>query len=148
VLGASDGWCASSTLRRPSAAQGPGASRRAILDAVREEFGEHGFPDARVVRIAAAGVSHQLITYHFGGKQGLYDAVNADWRTRSKEMIGGPEPYAELIQSYVHEGYREQQWARMVVREELDGGPVRLGWWIDRGELSCARCHALCVSIA
>lgn len=55
----------------------PAATRRVILAAADAEFGAHGFDGVRGVRIAeAAGVSHQLITYHFGGKRGLYEALS------------------------------------------------------------------------
>jgi TetR/AcrR family transcriptional regulator len=108
----------------PDRRRDPEGNRRAILDAAREEFGRHGFAGARVVRIAAAaGVSHQSITYHFGGKQGLFDALEEHWQKSSVEMIGGSEPYAELIRTYVHEAYRERAWAQVLVREELDGAP-------------------------
>lgn len=109
----------------PQRRKDPEGNRRAILNAAREEFGQHGFGGARVMRIAAAaGVSHQLITYHFGGKQGLYDALKDDWHGATKEMIGGPEPYAELVRSYVHETAQAQPWAWTVMREELEGYPL------------------------
>lgn len=108
----------------PDQRRDPEGNRRAILDAAREEFGRYGFAGARVVRIAAAaGVSHQLITYHFGGKQGLFDALEDRWQKSSTEMIGGTEPYAELIRTYVHQAYQERAWAQVLVREELDGAP-------------------------
>ncbi|MGW0523230.1 TetR/AcrR family transcriptional regulator [Crossiella sp. NPDC003009] len=108
----------------PGRRRDPEGTRRAILDAAREEFGRHGLAGARVARIAAAaGVNHQLITYHFGGKQGLYDTLAEGWRQKSTEMIGGSEPYAELIRTYVHDAFRERAWAQVLVRQELDGGP-------------------------
>lgn len=106
----------------PQRRRDPEGKRRAILDAARVEFGRHGFSGARVMRIAAAaGVSHQLLTYHFGGKQGLYDALQERWQQSSTEMISSAEPYAELIREYVHAAYRERAWAQLLVREELDG---------------------------
>jgi TetR/AcrR family transcriptional regulator len=63
--------------KNPDRRRDPAGARRAILSAAATEFGTHGFDGARVVRIAeAAGVSHQLITYYFGGKRGLYEALS------------------------------------------------------------------------
>ena len=51
-------------------------SRAALLDAAEAEFAQHGFAGARVESIAArAGLNKQLISYYFGGKQALYDAI-------------------------------------------------------------------------
>lgn len=103
----------------------PERTRQAILDAANEEFGEHGFDGARVLRIAAAaGVNHQLITYHFGGKQGLYDALTERWLTRSSTMISGAEPFAEIIREYVRWASEDKaSWVRTLARAELDGKP-------------------------
>jgi TetR/AcrR family transcriptional regulator len=98
-------------------------TRRLLLDAAAGEFSRHGYANARVTRIAAAaGVGHQLITYHFGGKKGLYDALNERWLNRSAELVSGPQPMAELIESFVHEVHEDEDWARTLVRETLDGG--------------------------
>lgn len=103
----------------------PERTRQAILDAANQEFGEHGFDGARVVRIAAAaGVNHQLITYHFGGKQGLYDALTERWLTKSTNMISGAEPFAEIVREYVRWASEDKvPWVRTLARAELDGKP-------------------------
>jgi AcrR family transcriptional regulator len=55
-------------------------TRTALLEAALDEFSAKGFAGARVRDIAArAGVSKDLIAYHFGGKEGLYQAVQAAW---------------------------------------------------------------------
>lgn len=106
----------------PRQQRDPEGNRNAILEAARKEFDEHGFGGARVIRIAeAAGLSHQLITYHFGGKQGLYDALQEDWSHASHELLSKIEPYAELIRSYVRAAYEGREWVRSVIREELEG---------------------------
>ena len=47
--------------------------RERLLGAALEEFAARGPAGARVESIArAAGVNKQLITYYFGGKDGLY----------------------------------------------------------------------------
>jgi AcrR family transcriptional regulator len=51
-------------------------TRAALLAAALEEFSRRGFAGATVREIAArAGVSKDLIAYHFGSKQGLLAAV-------------------------------------------------------------------------
>ena len=55
-------------------------TRAALLDAALDEFSAKGFAGARVRDIAArAGVSKDLIAYHFGGKEGLYLEVQGAW---------------------------------------------------------------------
>jgi len=52
------------------------ASRAAILEAATEEFAEKGLAGARVEEIAArTSTSKHMIYYHFGSKDGLYQAV-------------------------------------------------------------------------
>ena len=52
------------------------ATRLALIDAARDIFARNGFDGASVRAITgAAGVNLGAITYHFGSKRGLYDAV-------------------------------------------------------------------------
>jgi AcrR family transcriptional regulator len=54
----------------------PHATRRALLRAGARLFPEGGFDGVSVGDLAArAGVNKALISYHFGGKRGLYTAV-------------------------------------------------------------------------
>jgi len=51
-------------------------TRRALLDAGLEVFAAEGFDGATVEKIARrAKVNKAMISYHFGGKQGLYKAI-------------------------------------------------------------------------
>lgn len=60
------------TVRQRDAAR----TRIAITDAARVHFALHGYDRATVRAIAAdAGVSANLITRYFGGKQGLFSAA-------------------------------------------------------------------------
>ncbi len=62
-------------------------TRRALLDAALVEFADKGRAGARVSTIAArAGVNKQLISYYFGGKDGLYDAILARWYAEEAEL--------------------------------------------------------------
>ena len=67
--------------RKPRAAGGGGrwntaATRQALLEAAAPLFSERGFDGVPIEDVAAsAGVNKALISYHFGGKRGLYAAV-------------------------------------------------------------------------
>ncbi|MGW2888026.1 TetR/AcrR family transcriptional regulator [Streptomyces griseoruber] len=112
----------------------PERTRQAILDAANVEFGEHGFDAARVERIAAAaGVNHSLITYHFGGKKGLYDALTDRWLAKSANIIGAAEPFAEIVRDYVHWEHEDKvPTVRTLARAELDGKPFPTDDWAAR----------------
>ncbi|WP_228447717.1 TetR/AcrR family transcriptional regulator [Streptomyces paludis] len=89
-----------------------------MLAAAGAEFGVHGFSGARVVRIAkAAGVSHQLITYYFGGKRGLYEALSERWLTESMRLSQAL-PFAEAARRYVHMAHEDPGWVHTLTREE------------------------------
>src|SRR5215470_13930703 len=54
----------------------PEQTRQAILNAALREFAREGLAGARTDAIArAAGVNKALISYYFGGKNGLYSAT-------------------------------------------------------------------------
>ncbi len=71
----------STTLARPSRRKtrerrDPAATRRALLEAGARLFPEKGYDGVSVEELARrAGVNKALISYHFGGKRGLYVAV-------------------------------------------------------------------------
>ncbi|MGW1024811.1 TetR/AcrR family transcriptional regulator [Streptomyces sp. NPDC002577] len=102
----------------PDRQRDPVGTRRAILAAAGAEFGAHGFDGARVVRIAeAAGVSHQLITYYFGGKRGLYEALSDRW-LESAMPLTQALPFAEAIRRYCHMAHEDPGWVHTLTREE------------------------------
>jgi len=56
----------------------PGATRRALLAAGAALFGEKGYEAVSIEDVAdRAGVNKALISYHFGGKRGLYAEILA-----------------------------------------------------------------------
>ncbi|HMK95915.1 MAG TPA: TetR family transcriptional regulator, partial [Acidimicrobiales bacterium] len=58
----------------------PERTKAALVSAALDEFATKGFAGARVRDIARrAGVSKDLIAYHFGGKEGLLMAVQQAW---------------------------------------------------------------------
>ena len=68
---------------RPAGGQ-PGESQRALLEAARELMAEKGLPRVTVREVAErAGLQPSLVSYYFGGKQGLVRAVVADVASRT-----------------------------------------------------------------
>jgi len=77
--------------RRP---KDPAATREALLDAGMRRFASHGFAGTRTEAIARdAGVNKAMISYHFGGKDGLYRAILASGFAEADERMRAlPDP--------------------------------------------------------
>lgn len=96
-------------------------TRQALLDAARHEFADKGFAGARIGEIAErAGVNKQLISYYFGGKQGLYDTLVEQWLEREREMTDPDIPLEELVCRYLAVAHEQPELQRLFVRENLD----------------------------
>jgi AcrR family transcriptional regulator len=105
----------------------PEAKREALLEAALAEFSENGLAGARTSAIAErAGVSKQLISHHFGGKQGLYDALMETWLADEADFADSHLDLAKLTGLYVREGARHRRVHRLLLRASLAGE--------DRGE--------------
>lgn len=92
----------------------PDRTRAALLDAALEEFAAKGFSGARVRDIAQrAGVSKDLIAYHFGGKDGLYLAVQQAWLDQGNSADPGL-PLAELLARYLHDALTDPRPMRLL----------------------------------
>jgi TetR/AcrR family transcriptional regulator len=75
-----------------------------IADAALEVFSAKGYAGARVAEIAnRAGVNKQLITYYFGGKEGLYQEIGRRWRTHEQQAYPADLPLAEDVRRRVHD---------------------------------------------
>src|SRR5689334_16815459 len=89
------------SARRAGSPRDPERTRQALLDAALTEFAEKGLAGARVSEIARrAGVNKQLISYHFDGKQGLYDALAERWLASEREFADPDLPLGELVAGY------------------------------------------------
>jgi AcrR family transcriptional regulator len=69
-------------MSRPARRRGPRSdlqdTRGALLEAARARFGEHGYDGTKLRDVAAdAGVDAALVSYFFGGKDGLFAAAMA-----------------------------------------------------------------------
>ncbi|WP_238156601.1 TetR/AcrR family transcriptional regulator [Kribbella sp. VKM Ac-2571] len=99
----------------------PERSKQQLLDAAVVEFGAHGFSGARVSEIAArAGVNKQLISYYFGGKEGLYRAVADRWRAGEPALAGDAESLGEVVGAYASAAIAQPDLLRLLVREAVE----------------------------
>ena len=113
-----------SSRRAPGSAErqrDPERTREALLDAARAEFAAKGLAGARVSEIAdRAGVNKQLISYYFGGKEGLYHALAERWLESEQEFAPTSLPLPELVTRYVQAAHDQREMTRIFLRESLD----------------------------
>jgi AcrR family transcriptional regulator len=108
--------------RTPRRAPAPGErrvdgdrTRAALLDAALEEFSAKGFAGTRIRDVAArAGVSKDLIAYHFGGKDGLYLAVQQAWLDREDSFSDPGLPIGGLLARYLHDALSDPRPLRLL----------------------------------
>ncbi len=102
-------------------------SREALLDAALAEFAAHGYAAARVSDIAErAGVNKQLISYYFGGKEGLYQALVERWLRVEAGMTRSDMPIEDVVAAYVDLIRAQPDLTRLFLWEALaytPGGP-------------------------
>lgn len=102
----------------------PERTRQALLDAALAEFAEKGRAGARTSEIAArAGVNKQLISYHFGGKDGLYQALAQRWLDREQEFADPGLPLSDLVVAYMRETIAARDLTRLFLRECVEDAP-------------------------
>lgn len=98
-------------------------SRQRLLAAALDEFSEHGYSGARVSSIAArASVNPQLITYYFGGKLGLYEAISHRWLEQEADIAHGGASLAEVTMGYLRAALDDPRMARLFLWDGLTGG--------------------------
>ena len=100
----------------------PERTRERILEAALTEFSAKGFAGARVSEIAdRAGVNKQLISYYFGGKAGLHEAIATSWQEGETEAAPTQRelPLAELTASYLARSPRDRDLARLLAWDGL-----------------------------
>lgn len=100
-------------------------SRRALLEAALDEFAAKGFAGARVRDIAErAGLSKDLINYHFGGKEGLYREVQRCWLRRENAFHDPDLPIGEIVVRYLHDAVCDPRPMRLLAWRGLaEDGP-------------------------
>jgi len=106
-------------------------TRRKLLAAAAERFGEAGYAATTLEHVAeAAGVNKALVRYHFGGKLGLYNAVVADGIEAGRELLAPVRalegPAVERLHAFVDAlralFVRRPHFGRIIVREWMSGG--------------------------
>ncbi len=116
---------------RPRAHHDAAATREALFEAATELFAERGFDGAKVEAIARrAGVNKAMISYHFGGKQGLYaaivEATIEAFRERFAAVADESQPAAErlrrLVEAFAEVATRRPGFPPMMIREVISGG--------------------------
>jgi TetR/AcrR family transcriptional regulator len=91
-------------------------SKAALLDAALEEFSAKGFAGARVREIAErAGVSKDLIAYHFGGKEGLYLAVQRAWLDQARRCADDEASLADSLERHLRGALDDPRPMRLLV---------------------------------
>jgi AcrR family transcriptional regulator len=99
-------------------------TRQRILDAAMAEFGAKGYAGARTAGIAArAGVNQQLISYHFGGKQGLLAELRRRRQQVEASIVAPDASFDESIAAYLDATLDHPDWARLVVWQALGDCP-------------------------
>ena len=65
-------------------------------------------------------MNKQLISHHFGGKDGLYRALVARWLSEEATYGGEDAPLAEVVTAYAHGGVEHRMLHRLLLRASLD----------------------------
>jgi AcrR family transcriptional regulator len=103
-------------------------SRARLLAAALDEFAAKGYAGARVRGIAErAGVNKQLITYYFGGKRGLYRALEEQWLENEAEFAPPDVPLDELTASHLHAVLADPRHSQLLLWEGLTGSDDQAG---------------------
>jgi len=109
----------------------PEGTRRALLGAATRLFAERGFDAVPIGAVAAeAGVNKALISYHFGGKRGLYRAIlvssfaelAADLKAAEAEGQGAARTLRALLACLSRVRERSPEFPVLFVREVLSHG--------------------------
>ncbi|MFC9999270.1 TetR/AcrR family transcriptional regulator [Nocardia sp. NPDC127526] len=95
-------------------------TRGRLLAAALDVFAAKGFAGARVQEIAdRAGVNKQLITYYFGGKDGLYQTLQQQWLQIEGGFAAPDLPLDELAAAYLRNGFEDSRMSRLLAWEGL-----------------------------
>lgn len=99
-------------------------TRERIVQAAVKEFGSKGYAGARTASIAArAGVNQQLISYYFGGKQGLLDELRQRWGRAVAAAAPADASFADSVTAYLDATLDHPDWARLLIWRALGDGP-------------------------
>lgn len=99
-------------------------TRAAIMAAGAQLFATKGYAETGVRDIAeAAGCNQALVSYHFGGKGGLYDAILGDAVGKAQQVasegLDQGHPVRGLVRTFARVMGSSPHFAPMLVREYL-----------------------------
>lgn len=95
-------------------------TKRRLLEAAMTEFAANGYDGARVGDIASrAGVNKQLISYYFGGKEGLYRAMQREWLEAERGHADADLPAEEVLRWYLHRSLADPRIGRLELWKAL-----------------------------
>ncbi|WP_214326381.1 TetR/AcrR family transcriptional regulator [Nonomuraea sediminis] len=98
----------------------PERTKARILQAAVTEFAAKGFAGARVSEIAdRAGVNKQLISYYFGGKEGLYRALTSQWQSEESVFADRSTSLGKLAAGYVRASSAYRDFGKLMLWEGL-----------------------------
>jgi AcrR family transcriptional regulator len=101
----------------------PERSRERLLEAALEEFADKGYAGARVDAIATrAGLNKQLISHHFGGKEGLSRLGRP-----GGELAGAELELPGALAALFDRASSDPQWVRILLWEALEGSSSAAG---------------------
>ena len=113
--------------RKPRRSPTPGERQRdpertkaRILEAAKAEFGAKGFAATRVGDIAdRAGINKQLISYYFGGKEGLYEELTTANLRHNVSITDHGRPLEEVAKGFIEGNTADPDMARMFLWENF-----------------------------
>jgi AcrR family transcriptional regulator len=126
---------------RPRAGEGAEDLRRRLVEVARGLFATRAFGEVGIREIAAAaGVTPGMISYYFGDKQGLYEAMLAsvfdDMIGRVRELAAHPPaaggPLESLIRLYVSTIASQPWLPALLLREIVTGDSAARARFVRR----------------
>jgi AcrR family transcriptional regulator len=115
--------------------------RRGLVDAARDLFARRGFGEVGIRELSrAAGVTPAMISYYFGGKQGLYEAMLASVfddillrvRALAEQPARSTAPLAEFVRLYTATLTAQPWLPALLLREVITGDPAARARFIER----------------
>jgi AcrR family transcriptional regulator len=115
----------------PTRKRDPEATRRSLLRAAAALFSRNGYDGTTTDAMATeAGANKAMISYHFGGKKGLYTAVLAECLDASDLVLepvrssssSSDERLGQFIELFMEFIARHPHFPLIVLREQMAGG--------------------------
>ncbi|MFI5314132.1 MAG: TetR/AcrR family transcriptional regulator [Myxococcota bacterium] len=115
--------------------------KRGLVEAARNLCAERGFGEVGIRELSrAAGVTPGMISYYFGGKQGLYEAMLASVfdgvLERVRELARGPAqstaPLVQFVRLYAATLTAQPWLPALLLREIVTGDPAARARFIER----------------